>query len=141
MNKTIQHTGIIEKIDQPVVFVRIVQASACSGCHAASMCPDSESKNKVIEVEDHSGHYAVNEEVMLCGQYAMGRQAILLAYIYPMLLVVAALAFGANLTGNELAGGLTGLLILLPYYSLIYLMRDRLKRKFVFTLSKIIKSI
>ncbi|MDR3269816.1 MAG: SoxR reducing system RseC family protein [Tannerella sp.] len=141
MSKTIQHTGIIEKIEQPVVFVRIVQPSACNGCHAASVCPNTDGKNQVIEVEDHTGHYTVNEEVMLCGQYTMGRQAILLAYVYPMLLVVAALAIGVHLTGNEPAGGLTGLLILFPYYGLIYLMRDRLKRKFVFTLSQIIKCI
>ncbi|MDR3260705.1 MAG: SoxR reducing system RseC family protein [Tannerella sp.] len=137
MSETIQHTGIIERIDPPVVFVRIVQPSACSGCHAKSMCPDTDGKNQTIEVEDLSGNFAIDEEVILCGQYAGGMQAVLLAYVFPLLLVVTALALGARLTGSELTGGLTGLGVLLPYYGLIYLMRDKLKRKFVFTLSKI----
>jgi sigma-E factor negative regulatory protein RseC len=137
MREIIEHTGIIERIDPPVVFVRIVQPSACSDCHAKSFCTGSEGKSKLIEVETAAAGFAEKEEVLLCGRYDRGIQAVWLAYIFPMLLVIAALATGIKLTGNEVTGGGIGLLVLLPYYGLIYLIRGKLKRRFVFTLSKI----
>jgi sigma-E factor negative regulatory protein RseC len=137
MNETVQHTGVIEKIEPPVVFVRIVQQSACSECHANSFCPASARKIKTVEVEDHTGSFLTNEEVLVCGRSAMGMQAVALAFVLPLLIMTVTLAAGIKLTGNELISGLSGLLVLLPYYGLIYLMRDKLKKKFVFTLSKI----
>ena len=68
MSESINHTGFVEKIDGDTVFVRITQQSACSGCHAQSMCSASEKKDKIIEVPDRSGRFRVNEEVIICGQ-------------------------------------------------------------------------
>ena len=79
MSESINHNGIIEKIDGGTVYVRIIQQSACSGCHAKSMCTASESKEKIIEVPDNSGKFHINEEVQLCGQSSLGLQAVLLA--------------------------------------------------------------
>jgi len=72
MSESINHTGFVEKIDGDTVFVRITQQSACSGCHAQSMCSASEKKDKIIEVPDRSGRFRVNEEVIICGQNSMG---------------------------------------------------------------------
>ncbi|MDR0845870.1 MAG: SoxR reducing system RseC family protein, partial [Tannerella sp.] len=124
----IQHTGIIEKIEHPIVFVRIVQQAACSECHAKTTCVSSDRKIKIIEAEDYTGTFRVNEEVMICGQYTMGLYAVLLAYIIPLILVVAALVAGVELTGNEGIGGLAGLLVLLPYIIIMYMMRNKLKK-------------
>jgi sigma-E factor negative regulatory protein RseC len=137
MNETIQHIGVIEKIEPPVVFVRIVQQSACSECHAKSSCSASERKVKLIEVDDYSGKFHVNEEVRICGRASMGMQAVMFAFVLPLLLVVASLMAGIKLAGNEVTGGLAGLFILFPYYGSLYLMRNKMKKKFVFTLSKI----
>ena len=137
MHKSIQHTGFIEKIEQHRIYVRIVQQSACSECHAKSFCISSDSRTKIIEIEDHSGNFELNEQVWVCGQYSMGMQAVGLAFVLPLLLIVLFITTGTILFENELIGGLAGLLILLPYYMILYLMRDKLKQQFVFTLSKI----
>ena len=126
MSESINHTGFVEKIDGDTVFVRITQQSACSGCHAQSMCSASEKKDKIIEVPDRSGRFHVNEEVIICGQNSMGLQAVLLAFVIPLVIVVGAIVIG-----------LTGLSLLLPYYCILYLMRDKLKRRFIFTLKKL----
>ncbi|MFG6399076.1 MAG: SoxR reducing system RseC family protein, partial [Parabacteroides distasonis] len=52
MSESINHTGFVEKIDGDTVFVRITQQSACSGCHAQSMCSASEMKDKIVAVPD-----------------------------------------------------------------------------------------
>ena len=98
MSESINHTGFVEKIDGDTVFVRITQQSACSGCHAQSMCSASEKKDKIIEVPDRSGRFHVNEEVIICGQNSMGLQAVLLAFVIPLVIVVGAIVIGTNRT-------------------------------------------
>lgn len=136
MSKSIHHNGVIEKIDGGTIYVRIIQQSACSGCHAQSMCAASESKVKIIEVPDNSGRFHINEEVQLCGQSSLGLLAVLLAFVLPIIIVVAAIATGTNMQWEETTSGLTGLLLLVPYYCILYLLRDKLKRRFIFTLKK-----
>lgn len=138
MSESINHNGIIEKIDGNTVFVRIIQQSACSGCHAQSMCSASEKKEKIIEVNDNNpGRFHVNEKVTLCGQSSLGLQAVFLAFVLPLIVVVAAIVAGSGLQWDETTSGLTGLLLLVPYYSILYFLREKLKRKFIFTLKKL----
>lgn len=137
MSEDISHNGIIEKIDSSTVYVRIIQQSACSDCHAKSMCAASESKEKIIEVPDNSGKFHVNEEVLLCGRSSLGLQAVLLAFVFPLIIVLAAIVAGTNMQWEETTSGLTGLLLLVPYYYILYSLRDRLKRRFIFTLRKL----
>lgn len=137
MSESINHSGIVERVEKDTVFVRITQQSACSGCHAQSMCTASEKKDKIIEIPDSSGRFQPNEEVMICGESSLGLQAVLLAFILPLAIVVTAIILGTNLHWNETTSGLTGLLLLLPYYYILYLVRDKLKRRFIFTLKKL----
>ncbi|MDR1746113.1 MAG: SoxR reducing system RseC family protein [Tannerella sp.] len=127
----------MERVEPRMVYIRITQQSACGDCHVKSVCTASEGKIRTIEVEDCTGRFRPNEEVLVCGRYAMGMKAVGLAFVVPMLLIVSALVAGTGWSGNELIGGLAGLSVLIPYYGCLYLMRDKLKRKFVFTLSKI----
>lgn len=137
MSESIQHNGIIERIDGGIIYVRIIQQSACSGCHAQSMCSASESKEKVIEIPDNSGKFHLNEEVQICGQSSLGMKAVLLAFVIPIVLVFAAIATGSSMQWEDTTSGLTGLLLLVPYYCILYLLRDKLKRQFIFTLKKL----
>lgn len=137
MSENISHTGIVERISDEAVFVRITQQSACSGCHAQSMCTASEKKDKIIEIPDRSGNFSVNESVVICGESSLGLQAVVLAFVIPLVIIVAAIIIGTNLAWEETTSGLTGLLLLIPYYGLLYLNRDRLKKRFIFTLKKL----
>ena len=137
MSESINHTGFVEKIDGDTVFVRITQQSACSGCHAQSMCSASEKKDKIIEVPDRSGRFRVNEEVIICGQSSLGLQAVLLAFVFPLIIVFAAIVTGTSMQWEETTSGLTGLLLLVPYYCILYFLRDKLKKRFIFTLKKL----
>lgn len=137
MSGNIHHTGVVERIESGVVYVRIVQQSACAACHAKSMCNASESKEKIIEIEDQSGAYTVGEQVTVWGQTSLGLQAVVLAFVVPLFILLAALVVGTELQWSETATGLSGLLLLVPYYYIMYRMRGRLKKRFVFKLAKI----
>ena len=132
----IRHQGVVEKIEKQKVLIKILQKTACSDCHAKSVCMSSDKKEKIIEVYDNSGRFGINDAVVVSVQSSMGHFAVILAFIIPLALVVATIYAGVKISGNEGISGLAGLSILVPYYFVLYLFRDKLKRNFVFTLSK-----
>lgn len=129
----IQHEGIVESIGADSVSVRILQASACSSCSARGLCRSSESKEKLIEARGHYPTLKVGDSVVLQGYVRQGLRASMLAYVVPLVLMTIALFVGTHL-GGEAAGALAALLVLTLYYVVLYLLRDRLGRKFEFKL-------
>lgn len=143
MTDIIKHRGIVENIDGSHIQVRIIQTSACSACSVKGHCNASESKEKLIDVYDtKASSYQKGEEVMLYGTTSMGMQAVLLAFGVPFLVLLITLFVAIRLTdGNELKSALIALLALIPYYLIIYVCRNKLSKKFSFTLEPIKKII
>jgi sigma-E factor negative regulatory protein RseC len=137
MGEAINHQGIIERIEGHTVYVKVARQAACEGCQARSMCSAAGGKTLLVEATDSSGAFRVNESVVLSGQPSMGLQAVWLAFVVPLLLVVAAVVLGAALQWQESLSALGGLFLLFPYYILLYFLRDTLKKKFIFTIKKI----
>ena len=135
-NEKIIHRGIVERIEKNKIFVRIEQKAACSECHAASACFVADKKDKIFEVIDNSGNYALQEDVLVSAESTAGRFAIVVAYALPLLAVIISVIAGIYLSKSEIIGGVTGLLVLGAYYLVLYLLRDRIKRNLLFTLSK-----
>ena len=137
MSDYIYHNGRIQSIIDDKIFVKIIQRSACAGCHAQSMCSASDQKEKIIEVTDSSGLYQPDEEVIICGRTSLGMQAVVLAFIVPIVFMVSAIVIGNTLKWEETLSALIAIITLTIYYCLLYLMRDKLKRKFIFTIKKL----
>ena len=138
MTDIIKHRGIVENIEGSHVRVRIVQTSACSACSVKGHCNASESKEKLVDVFDtKASSYRVGEEIMLYGTTSMGMQAVFLAFVFPLIIVFAAIVTGTSMQWEETTSGLTGLLLLVPYYCILYFLRDKLKKRFIFTLKKL----
>lgn len=129
--ETIRHDGIVERIEKESYLVRILQASACSSCSARQLCRSSESKEKLIEVKGHYPTLQVGDAVILIGSVRQGLRASVLAYLVPLILMVAALYVGMRLYGEGM-GALAALLTLAVYYGVLYLFRDKLGKFFTF---------
>ena len=137
MADIIKHRGIVEKIEGSHVVVRIVQTSACSACSAKGLCNASESKEKQIDVYEVNPSYQIGEEVMLCGSTSMGMRAVLLAFGIPVLLLLAALFITMRVTdGDALLSAIVAMLAIIPYYFVIYLMKDKMNKTFSFVIEK-----
>jgi len=137
MADIIKHRGIVEKIDGSHVVVRIVQTSACSACSAKGLCNASESKEKQIDVYEVNPAYRIGEEVVLCGSTSMGMKAVFLAFGIPVLLLLAALFVTMRITdGDALLAAAVALLAVVPYYVVIYLMKDKMNKTFSFVIEK-----
>lgn len=137
MADIIKHRGVVEKIEGTHVVVRIVQTSACSACSAKGLCNASESKEKQIDVYGVQASYRIGEEVVVCGTTSMGMRAVLLAFGVPLLILLLALFVTMRITdGDALLSAFVALLAVMPYYSLVYFMKDKLDRTFSFTIEK-----
>lgn len=139
MTNIIKHRGIVENIKGSHVQVRITQTSACASCSVKGHCNASESKEKLIDVFDtKASSYRIGEEVMLYGTTSMGMQAVLLAFGVPFVILLITLFVAMRLTdGNELKSAFISLSALVPYYLIIYMYRNKLCKKFSFTLEPI----
>lgn len=137
MSTIVKHSGIIEQISKTVVKVRIIQTAACSSCKLASQCNPSEKKSKTIDIFNaDTNNLNVGDEVVVAATQANGLSASLIGYGIPLVLLVVVLVTVNILTGNELYAALLGILSLFPYYVIIYFLRDKLRRKFVFCIVK-----
>lgn len=132
MSTKISHSGIIDSIDEKCIHVRIVQTSACAACKVASYCNAAESKEKIVDVYKPAGNLKVGDAVTVTASSQIATQALLYGFAYPFVLLVCVLAIVLWLTGNEATAGLSALASLLPYYSLLYLLRNRHRNQFAF---------
>ena len=138
MANLIQHRGIVENIDGTHLSVKIVQTTACASCTVKGHCSSAESKEKIIDVYDTSGHsYAIGDKVMVVGQTSMGMQAVLLAFVIPFIIMLVALFICMAIFEDELIAGCVSLSLLIPYYFVLWLNKTRLKQKFSFTIKPI----
>lgn len=129
----INHTGIVQKSDNESVTVLITAESACKGCHAEGSCNLSGKEEKIVVVK---GFYNVKEgdTVTVSMKQSTGFTALFLGYIMPLLIVLTFLILFALIGYSELVAGLLSLSSLLPYYLVLYFMRNRINDKFIFSL-------
>jgi len=133
MGNNISHSGVVESVEKDCVHVRIVQTSACAACKVAGYCNASESKEKLIDVYcDNSDAYSVGQTVTVMASKQVATHALLLGFGLPFLLLVGVLVAVLQITGNELWAALSGLLALVPYYGVLFLLRDKLRDKLSF---------
>ena len=131
--ETIQHDGVVQQADGKSVFVKITSLHACSGCHAEGSCALTGKEEKIIEIP---GNYSVSngDLVTVMMKQSMGYAAVVLGYIMPLVIVILTLIILISFSITELTSGLLSLSVLAPYYFLMYLFRNRIDKKFKFTL-------
>lgn len=138
MANIIKHHGIVENIDGSHIRVRIMQTSACISCSAKGYCSSADSKEKIVDVYDAINTYHPGDKVMIHAATSMGMQAVLIAFVIPFIILIAALFITMSFSeGDELLSASISLLTLIPYYIVIYFCRNRIRKNFSFTLKPI----
>ena len=131
--KTVDHKGIVKKIDNNFVTVQITSKSACSGCHAGGACTLSGEKIKTIDI---AGNYNLKEgdDVTVQMKQSMGYSAVTFGYLIPLIIVVVTLVVCLDLQVKESHAGIIALLSVFPYYLFLLLYKKKINKKFVFSL-------
>lgn len=135
MTNAIKHQGIVESTDDSCIRVRIIQTSACATCSIKGHCTSADVKEKQIDIVNAGGEvYKPGDKVWVVGEVAMGIRAVVLAFVLPFLILIVSLFVFMALWANELYAALCALLLLVPYYYILWLNRLRMKKKFSFTI-------
>ena len=137
MEKRVEHEGVVASVLDNTMIVRIVASSACNSCAAKSYCAPSENKDRDIRVEGFTGDFVSGEQVKVIMKQSLGVRAMCIGYLIPFAVVLVTLLVVFQVTGNELASGLSALLILVPYYLIIKLLNRKISKAFGFTVQKI----
>ena len=129
----IEHDGIVQDSGNNHVTVRILSASACSGCHSSGSCTLAGMEEKLIDV---NGTYNVapGDKVIIQMKQSAGFLALFLGYIMPLLVVMALLIILVSVSVPELTAGLCSIAVLVPYYLVLRLFRKQIGEKFTFTI-------
>lgn len=134
--KVIEHKGIISEIRDGSIFVDLSVKSACSSCHASGIC-GVDTAQKTVEVRTNETGYSVGEHVKVVLRESLGMKALFLGYLLPFIVVVSTLVLLLSFNISEGLSGLISVLILAPYYLVLYFFKDKIKREFNFNIGKI----
>ena len=132
----IDHDGIIEHIEGDVAHVKINSESAGAACHAKGVCGAADQEEKYLDIPLEGVEYQRGETVRIQVARRLGFKAVALGYVYPFVLLMAVLIMLTVAGINELKAGMIALLSLLPYYLVLFLARNRIKKTFTFSIQK-----
>ena len=131
MEHRISHEGIITKIDNDNIEVKILSKSACASCNIKSACNMSEMQEKIITIPTPKDkNLSIGQEVKVSMGLGQANKAVVFAYVIPLIILVAMIFI---LNGLKIEEGLNALISigsLIPYYLILFLFRNRLKRRF-----------
>ena len=133
--ETISHEGIVTKITDDELEIKIVAQSACAACHAKSACGMGEQAEKILTVpRPKDKAFEINQKVNVRMAIGQGNKAAILAYLLPILLLLAVLFTCLGLGLDDGPSALISIVALIPYYIVLYLQRDKLKKKFEYSI-------
>lgn len=133
MQQEIGHKGMVVEVAEKSLKAQIISHSACASCHAKGMCSASDLKEKIIDVAVEEGHgYTVGDTVEVVMTTRMGSRAVVAGYLLPLIILVLTLVVSLYFSGNEGLSALLALLVLIPYYYLLYRRREKHRKTFHF---------
>ena len=133
----IAHECRIVEITPDFTTVEIIASSACSACHAKTLCGMSEDKEKLIMVPtDGFRELHVGDQVTVMTKMSMGLKAVWISYVIPlavlMILILTLSVFWGDSAHREIIAGLGALGGVAVYYLVVWLLRGKLQNEFVF---------
>ena len=112
--------GIVRAVNGDDISVEIIVSSACSGCHAKSICIPSDRRQEIITVKNtRQEEYQIGETVELLLETSAGNKAVILAYVLPLVVLLVLLFSCYALTHNELLSVGIGVLGVVLYYLIL----------------------
>lgn len=135
----IEQKGVVKDISNGLAKVDITSFSACAHCHSKRACDITDSANREIFVPiSNVNSFSIGDSVSVVMKRTMGWKATILGYVIPFLLVLFTLLILNAFNIPEVIVGVGSLLVLAPYFIVLYLSRERLSNAFSFSIRKIV---
>jgi len=130
------HSGVISKMSGKGLIVSLDENVHCESCRAKGTCGISDSASKEVEISFPGDSFTLNEHVNVVLKKGLGLKAVFWAYIFPFLLMITTLLITTPFLIEWMAG-LLSILILVPYYAILYTLRNVFKKTFKISILKI----
>lgn len=131
-NKEVTHTGIVKSKTGQGIKVSIVVQSGCASCQIKGTCSMSEQSDKELDIICDPLLYHIGQHVKIKLKASQGFNALFLGYILPFVILILTMIVTSKITTNEGIIGIAAILSLIPYYSLLYIYRNKIKKKFTY---------
>ncbi len=131
MENRISHEGIVTKIDNDNVEVKILSKSACASCNIKTACNMSEMQEKIITIPaPKDKKLSIGQDVVISIRLGQANRAVIFAYVIPVIILISMIFILSILKIDEGINALISIGTLIPYYFVLFLLKDRIKRKF-----------
>ncbi len=131
MEHRISHEGIITAINDNNVEVKILSKSACASCNIKGACNMSEMKEKIININTPKANdFQIGQNVMVSMGLGQANKAVVFAYVIPTIILFSMIFILNHFKIEEGINALISISSLVPYYLILFLFRDKMKRKF-----------
>lgn len=118
MLKTLKQNAKIVAVNGDTITCTIVCAEACAGCAANALC-GAGNEQKTITLVDISRCRNVGDDIEIEVSTKTGLRAIAMAYLIPVVLIIATLLITQSIAISELWQGLITLGVVVIYYIII----------------------
>lgn len=134
---SIEHLGRVDEVTRNDIRVTIVSKSACAACHAQKACSVAESSEKTIVISNPPANFIVGENVKVIMRKSLGFKALAYGYLFPVLILIVSIIVFTLVGFSEVNSGILSISMLLPYYVLLRIFRQKIEKQFSFSIEKI----
>lgn len=134
--KKIGHEGIVKSVSEQTIEVMITSSSACATCHAKGACGMSETSQKIITALRPDFEISTGDKITVYATTHNAAYSVILAYVLPSVLLIAGITVLVSFKISETLAAAGALAILAIYYTGLYLNRDKIGKKIIFTVEK-----
>ena len=131
MEHRVSHEGIVTEIDNNNIRIKILSKSACASCNIKTACNMSEMQEKIITIAaPKDKELSVGQEVKVSIALGQANKAVIFAYVIPSIILISMIFI---LNGFKIDEGINALISigsLIPYYLILFLFKDKIKRNF-----------
>jgi len=134
-SEVISHDGIVTGTDgEGVVEVAIKTGTACSACHARSACGMGSEETRSVRIKSQK-KYSAGEKVTVTMEQSQGKRAVIIGYVIPLIVLIASFIIFSMAGIGELFTCLASFAALAACYLIIWLLRDRIEKRFTFKIN------
>lgn len=135
---TIRQSATVMQVTPSEIEVEVCRPEACAACKAKSVCSEGGSSGNgrhMTLLNDGQG-YAVGEQVTLVMRRSSGLKAVLIAYLVPVFLIVAALLIFQAMQVKDIIAAIVTLGLLGLYFLIVRLLRGHINRELTIEIEK-----
>ncbi|MCC8037353.1 MAG: SoxR reducing system RseC family protein [Bacteroidales bacterium] len=124
----IDHQAIVKRVEPDGITVAIISNERCGGCAAAVLCGAQQSLEQKVEVS-RPEDFKVGERVSVTATEPSQMRAVWLGIGIPCVLFLLVIFGLLSLRVEQGWAALGGLLVLIPYYLILYRYRKRIAHR------------